>query len=142
MSYRCKHWPAAELSHTDYLAELDAFLRRGLGLSTFGRGHRMSKASKKAEKKLARRNQTLRLHPPPHQPRVVHRDRRFGDIARAQAAVGDPDDQAYPEWKVLWRPPPVAFLPDPWLQAFPAFRQRPCVCAACTALRLAADEDH
>ena len=149
MSYRGKHWPAARPSRFDDLTELNAWLRRGLGLSTFGRGLRMSKAAKKAVKSSARRSQTPRPHPSPHLPRFIYRDRRFGDIARAQAALGDPDDLAHPEWMARWRPHPEAFLPDPWLQAFAnallqryAFRQRPCGCAACTALRLATDEDH
>ena len=149
MSFRDKHWPTARPFRTDDLAELNAWLRRGLSLSTFGRGLRMSKAAKKAEKSMARRNLTLRLHPSPHLPRVIHRDRRFDNIARTQAALEDPDDLAYPDWMARWRPHPEAFLPDPWLQAFanallqrPAFPQRPCGCAACTALRLATDEDH
>ena len=142
MSFRSKHWPTAELSPTELDAKLIAFFRRGLSCSTYGRGPRISKAQKKATKRLARRSPTLFLPPPPRLPRAARRDHRFCAIARAQAAAEDPDDDAFPGWKDLWRPLPDPFPPDPWLQALLAFRPRPCACAACAALHRAADEDH
>ena len=117
-------------------------LQNGLNPATFGRGCRISKAYKKAWKSKERRSALPRQPGVPATQRMPHRDRRFQDIARAQAAAGDPDDDAFIAWKALWRLPRDP-PPDPWRIGLMALgRPLHCMCYACVAERQPADWDH